>query len=68
MKENRHGVHYGYVIVASVFLVMMIIWGTFATFGVFFESLIKAFGWSRALTSGASSIRDLVFGVACIVT
>ncbi len=68
MKGNRYGVHYGYVIVASVFVVMMIIWGTFATFGVFFESLIKAFGWSRALTSGASSIRDLVFGVACMLT
>ena len=64
MKENR----YGYIIVASVFVVMTVIWGTFATFGVFFESFIKAFGWTRAMTSGASSIRDLVFGVACILT
>jgi MFS family permease len=64
MRENR----YGYVIVASVFVVMMIIWGAFATFGVFFESFIKTFGWTRAMTSGASSIRDLAFGVACILT
>lgn len=64
MKENK----YGYVIVASVFLVMMVIWGMFATFGVFFESFIKTFGWTRAMTSGASSIRDLVFGLACIMT
>ncbi|MBW1800020.1 MAG: MFS transporter [Deltaproteobacteria bacterium] len=68
MEDNQSGFYYGYVIVAAVFVVMIIIWGTFITFGVFFESLVNTFGWSRALTSGASSIRDLVFGVVCILT
>lgn len=68
MEDRQSGFYYGYVVVAAVFLIMAIIWGTFATFGVFFESLIKTFEWSRAMTSGASSIRDLVFGVVCILT
>jgi len=68
MEENQSGFYYGYVIVAAVFVIMMTIWGTFYTFGIFFESFINDFGWSRALTSGASSIRDLVFGLVCILT
>ena len=68
MEENQSGFYYGYIIVAAVFVIMMTIWGTFYTFGIFFESLINEFGWSRALTSGASSIRDLVFGLVCILT
>jgi MFS family permease len=68
MEDNQSGFYYGYVVVAAVFVVMAIIWGTFSTFGVFFESFIETFGWTRALTSGASSARDLVFGVVCILT
>jgi MFS family permease len=56
----------GYIVVGSAFIVMLSIWGTFATFGVFFNSFVSEFGWSRALTSGASSTRDLVFGIVCI--
>lgn len=57
----------GYIVVGSAFIVMLSIWGAFATFGVFFDSFVTEFGWSRALTSGASSTRDLVFGVVCIL-
>ena len=62
------GFYYGYVVVGAVFLTMVVIWGTFATFGVFFGAFIETFQWSRAATSGASSIRDLVFGFVCILT
>jgi len=68
VKENKYGIYYGYIVVASVFVVMASIWGTLASFGVFFESFIQEFGWTRMLTSGASSVRDLVFGVFCIIT
>ena len=68
MEDRQSGFYYGYIIVAAVFVIMIFIWGTFATFGVFFESLIETFGWTRALTSGASSTRDLVFGFICIFT
>jgi hypothetical protein len=68
MEDRQSGFYYGYVVVGAVFVIMAIIWGTFATFGIFFESFIKTFGWTRALTSGASSVRDLFFGVVCILT
>lgn len=68
MIRHEPGSLYRYVVVAAVFLIMAIIWGYFATFGVFFGPLIEDFGWTRALTSGASSVRDLVFGVALILT
>jgi len=47
---------------------MVAIWGTFSTFGVFFEPLIREHGWTRALTSGAASLNNLTFGIACIFT
>lgn len=31
-------------------------WGTRVSFGVFFEPILDEFGWSRAITSGGSSI------------
>ncbi|MFC1867171.1 MFS transporter, partial [Thermodesulfobacteriota bacterium] len=68
MEDNRSGFYYGYVIVAAMFVIMVMIWGTVSSFGVFFESFLKEFGWTRALTSGASSTRNLVFGLVCIVT
>ena len=66
--KNQTGFYYGYVVVGAVFMTMVIIWGTFATFGVFFGEFIETFEWSRAATSAASSIRDLVFGFVCILT
>ena len=68
MRSHEPASHYRYVVVAAVFLIMAVIWGFFATFGVFFGSLIEDFGWTRAFTSGASSVRDLVFGAALILT
>jgi MFS family permease len=67
MGKRQPGFYYGYVVVAAVFIIMAIIWGTFSTIGVFFGSFIETFGWTRALTSGASSVRDLAFGVVCIL-
>jgi hypothetical protein len=68
MGDNRFGSYYGCIIVAAVFLIMFIIWGTACSYGVFFEPLLMEFGWTRALTAGASSTQNLVFGVVCIVT
>jgi len=53
---------YGYVIVVLVFVVMLLSWGIFLSFGVFFEPMLEEFGWTRAMTSGAYSIAFLVMG------
>jgi len=68
IKNRKTGFHYGYAIVISVFFIMIIIWGTAASFGVFFESLIWEFGWSRSMTSVASALRDIFLGIFCILT
>ena len=66
MKTNQKikRVFYGYVIVAATFAFMFIMWGMSNTFGVFFESWISEFGWTRALTSGANSLFNILTGLS----
>ena len=60
---NKPGFFYGYVIVATCFIMMMAFWGTYYTFGVFFESLLNQFGWSREFTSSAIAVNSILFGI-----
>jgi len=66
MNQDKPRWYYGYVIVGAASVMMMMIWGTFNAFGVFFEPLIKEFGWTRAVTSGASALNTMIFGILCI--
>jgi len=59
--------HYGYVVVATSFLVMTLAYGTQNSFGVFFKPMSAEFGWSRADTSGPFSLGILVSGILSIV-
>ncbi len=43
------------------------VWGVSNSFGVFFDPLIREFGWSRATISGAVSLGFLVHGSASIL-
>lgn len=61
-------IFYGYIIVVACFFIMMVYWGMTYSYGIFFDSLIKEFGWDRALTSGAYSIMGLLFGLTSIPT
>lgn len=45
---------YGYNIVAAGFITQTVCTGAMFTYGVFFKELEAAFGWSRAMPSGAS--------------
>lgn len=58
---------YGYVIVMACFLVMVVLWGTFNSFGIFYESLVVEFGWTRTMTAGAFSLNNLLMGLFCIL-
>ncbi len=53
---------YGYVVVAVAFLISTVTMGGMYSFGVFFKPLVAEFGWTRAMTSSAYSLRHLVFG------
>jgi MFS family permease len=68
MDKTKHDTFfYGYVIVAACFSIQAIGIGTYISYGVFFNSLIAEFGWSRAAIAGASSMAFLFMGLLGIV-
>lgn len=64
---EKPGFFYGYAIVVISFFVLLLTFGTFYTFGVFFKPLSTEFGWTRAMTSGAYSLAMFLNGVLAIV-
>ncbi len=69
MSENKKPkFFYGYIIVLVAFLILMVAEGTYVSFGVFFESLLTEFDWTRAITSGAFSLSIILLGLLAIVT
>ena len=54
--------------VVAAFFIMVVMWGTVFTFGIFFKSLLVEFGWTRVMTSGAFSLFMVVHGLLGIVT
>ena len=64
---KTHTPSYGYVIVAVTFVIMVLSWGIYIVFGVFFDPLLEEFGWTRAQISGAYSLSSIVGGVLGIV-
>jgi len=64
MLDNRQPrVFYGYIVVAVAFLIMLMMWGAYYSFGVFFEPLLAEFGWTKATTSGAFSLSFFLTGL-----
>jgi MFS family permease len=57
----------GYNIVASGFITQAVCIGAMFSYGIFFKELEVAFGWSRALLSGASSVAFLTMGLGAIL-
>ena len=58
---------YGYIVVGAALLIMAITYGAYNSFGVFFESLVTDFNWTRALISGALSLSWIMQGALSIV-
>ena len=58
---------YGYIVVVAAFFIMVLMFGIFDTFGVFFKPLLTDFGWTRAVTSGAFSLYWIIQGLLAIV-
>jgi hypothetical protein len=42
---------------------MVVVWGTYYAFGVFFKPVLIEFGWTRAITSGAFSLALVIHGL-----
>lgn len=65
-KNSPQRLFYGYFLVLFAFLLMMIMWGTFYSFGIFLEPVLIEFDWTRAATSGAFSLCLVVTGFFAI--
>lgn len=64
MIENRQPkFFYGYVVVAVAFLLMLMMWGAYYSFGIFFEPLLAEFGWTKAMTAGVFSLSFFLTGI-----
>ncbi len=61
-SQVRPRFFYGYTIAALGFLIQAIFWGTYRSFGLFFNPLIAEFGWTRAEVAGAASVGFLIVG------
>jgi len=68
MENRKPKFFYGYIIVLVAFVIVLASQGTYFSFGVFFESLLTEFGWTRAMTSGAFSLSAILLGLLAIVT
>ncbi len=56
-------IHYAWVVVAAVFVVLLCAAGVRATPGVFMVSLERDLGWSRTLISAAVSVNLVLYGL-----
>jgi len=58
---------YGYFVVGAALIIMVVSWGLYIVYGVFFNSFLEEFGWTRAVTSGAYSLSSIFSGLLGIV-
>jgi sugar phosphate permease len=62
--QNR--IFYGWILVASIWLIVVVSSGIFISFGVFLNPLLQSFGWTRATVSLAYSIFMLTGGIGTL--
>lgn len=63
-SPGQGGIYYGWIMVAALFFIIFVFWGTYNSFGVFFIPLSEWFGWSRAETSGAFTLGMIMQGLS----
>ena len=64
MKAPRRRLHYAWVVLGALVVVMLLGSGLRAVFGVFIKPMETTFGWDRAALSGAAAISLLLLGAA----
>jgi sugar phosphate permease len=62
-RLSRHGVHYGWVIVAVIFLISLTTAGAVGVPGALILPLTKEFGWNTAEISSALAVRLVLYGL-----
>ena len=66
-ETKKPKVFYGYFVVAAAFGTILVMYGTYYSFGVFFKPVLTEFGWTRAATAAAFSLSSLVRGALYVV-
>ena len=67
LNHKNNKIYYGYIIASSAFFIQILGPGSYITYGIFFNSFLTEFGWSRAIISGASSLYFFMFGLLGII-
>ncbi len=62
MPATRPRLHYGWIVLGAVVLIMLSASGLRAVLGVFIKPLEAEFGWDRASLSGAAALNLLLLG------
>jgi len=68
IEVKRPRIFYGYILVGFAFLILLMMWGAYYSFGIFFKPLLAEFGWTRVMTSGAFSLSFILTGVLGVFT
>jgi len=58
---GRHGIYYGWVVVAVMFVTLFFSLGFRFSFGVFYSAILDETGWGRAETAGVISASMIVY-------
>jgi len=57
---------YRYLVVLFAFIIGVVMYGVYYSFGVFFKPIVNEFGWTRATVSGAFSLSLIMMGLLSI--
>lgn len=68
MEARKPRFFFGWIIVIAAGCVILIMYGTLFTFGIFFKPVVAEFGWSRAMIAGAFSLGIAIRGVLYVVS
>jgi MFS family permease len=66
IQTKKPWIFYGYIIVAAAFLIQILTWGIYNSYGVFFTPLLRDFEWPRATIAGAVSLSQFLVGFGSI--
>ena len=66
-SSNKERFYYGWIMLLSLFIISIILFGLYGSFGVFFKPLQEDFDWNRALISAMYSLFLLLSGVFAIL-
>ena len=59
----KRGIHYGWIVAGTTFLVMLATAGAMGSAGVLIQPLEKEFGWTTEQISSALAVRLVFFGL-----